>query len=203
MNWQKTILAIVAMATFGVIVSVFAFKGLLSPVEAKAVIGSLVFLLVPSPAQALFAGKAASIIAGHDVILPPQDPPSTGGFGGPPGTLPPAVKLSPLEFPTTPRLLERLRGPVLACCLAVIIAPAMMQTVAGCGDAKGAADQAEHGLEHTVGLAKCQQQARQAATDAVSHMPSDAGQDAEAHTRRVVAFETFDRCTNEMKDGGI
>ena len=72
----------------------------------------------------------------------------------------------------------------------------------GCPNSQPAAD-AEHGFEHTVGLARCGQEARQAATTASLALPSDAGADAEKHARRVAALDAFDKCVDSMKDGGI
>lgn len=72
----------------------------------------------------------------------------------------------------------------------------------GCGASQVEAD-AEHGFDHTVALSRCGQVARQAATDADNALPSDAGADAVKYVRRHAALDAFDRCVDQMKEGGI
>lgn len=68
----------------------------------------------------------------------------------------------------------------------------------GCGASQVESD-AEHGFDHTVGLSRCGQAARQAATDVDV---SDAGPDARS-ARRHAALDAFDSCVERMKEGGI
>ena len=74
-NWQKVTLACVAMLVIGAIIGTFALKGLITSTEAKAIVGGFLLLLTPSPFQAMLAGKAANIFAGHDVVTVAEAPP--------------------------------------------------------------------------------------------------------------------------------
>lgn len=187
MNWQKTVLASVAMFVIGGVIAIFTLKGLVTSVEAKEIIGGFGLLLIPSPLQ----HAVSSFFAGRDLtVQEPKDPPAP-----PP---PPAV---PAEAPTKPVLppSSMFSSLVFASLLAFCAARIMFALVA-CSPSQPAAD-AEHGFEHTVGLSVCEQRARQAATDAAS--ASDASPAGDYHVRRVAALAAFDKCAAEMKEGGI
>ena len=68
MNWQKTVLVCVAM----VVVGGLAFNGIIP----KEYVLALLALFVPSP---LASKPGASILAGHDVTVIPQDAPTKPG----------------------------------------------------------------------------------------------------------------------------
>lgn len=145
-------------------------------------VGGAFTILVASIAHEDAAQKSGpqTISAGGDV---------TNVTNAPPG--PPVI---PAEAVTKPSLTP----PKMPTGLLVIGA----LLLAGCAGSQ-AADDAQHGFEHSVGLARCGQAARQAATDAQLALPSDAGAEAGKHARRVAALGAFDSCVDSMKEGGV